>query len=155
MKSFVLAAAAGLVVAACASTPEEAKPMTLDQMVIGKWTCETSSDGMNIKATLDYVAGGKSTYVTNVNGDAGGMKIEMTGNGDAVWAVQPDGKLTETIKTLKVTAGKMNGNDVPPAMLQSMVEGMLVGQSSTSTVTMSGGAMVLTDADGVVTNCAR
>jgi hypothetical protein len=155
MKSFVLAAAAGFVVAACASAPEEAKPMTLDQMLIGKWTCVTSAEGMNIKATLDYATGGKSTYVTHVNGDAGGMKIEMTGNGDGVWAVQPDGKLTDTIKTLKVTAGKLNGSDVPPALLQGMVEGMLVGQASTSTVTMSGGAMVLTDEEDVVTNCAR
>lgn len=110
---------------------------------------------MAVTSTTNYLAGGKETFDIAIKGDAGGTQIEFTGNGTADWKFQPDGKLAETITGITIKTAKMGGQEVPATDMQAMVEGMIVGQVSTSTVDVKDKAMTLVDADGITTNCKR
>ena len=82
-----------------------------------------------------------------------GMEFTASGAGD--WKLQPDGKLAETITGLTVKTAKLNGEEAPATEIQGMVEGMIVNQTSTSTIELKDGAMILVDQDGVTTTCNR
>ncbi len=50
----------------------------------------------------------------------------------------------------------MNGNDVPPAMIQGMIQQSVVGQKTTANVVFSDDGFVSTDeGSGTVTTCKR
>lgn len=143
-----------LLVSACASTPKG----PADQ-ILGTWTCNAASQGAVVDGKFTYMTGGKTQANAAMDIDAGGQKIWLAGIIDATWGFQPDGKLIETIVGLKVNAAKVGGKDLPApavgAMVQPMVDQMIVGQSSTSAVAFNGATMTLTDEKGVVTTCKR
>lgn len=138
----------------CASTPKGPS-----EQILGVWTCHAEGQGATIDGKFTYSTGGKTQADATMDVDAGGQSIWVAGLLDATWGFQPDGKLIETITSLKVNAAKMGGKDLPApaigAMLQPMVDQMIVGQSSTSTVAFDAATMTLTDDKGVVTTCKR
>ena len=154
MKRILVGVISVLALVACASTPKG----PADQ-IIGAWTCHAASQGAIVDGRFTYMTGGKTQADAAMDVDAGGQKIWLAGIIDATWGFQPDGKLIETIVGLKVNAAKVGGKDLPApavgAMIQPMVDQMIVGQSSTSTVAFDGAAMTLTDDKGVVTDCKR
>jgi hypothetical protein len=143
-----------LLVSACASTPTG----PADQ-ILGTWTCNAASQGAVVDGKFTYMTGGKTQANAAMDVDAAGQKIWLAGIIDATWGFQPDGKLIETIVGLKVNAARVGGKDLPApavgAMVQPMVDQMIVGQSSTSAVVFGGATMTLTDDKGVVTTCKR
>lgn len=152
MKRIAVATVALITLGACASTPAAKTP---SELILGKWNCKASSEGVTTEAAITYLEGGAATMDANVGINQGGMAIALTGKGDATWKFLPDGKLQETINKLTVTGGKAGGNDVPVAMIQPMVDQMVVNQSTTSTTVITATTMTSTDADNVVTNCTR
>jgi hypothetical protein len=150
MKSILLALGASIVLVAAASAQS-----ATEKAMSGTWSCSAEGNGMAVTSTTNYLAGGKETFDMAIKGDAGGTQIEFTGNGTADWKFQPDGKLAETITGITIKTAKMGGQEVPATDMQAMVEGMIVGQVSTSTVDVKDKAMTLVDADGVTTNCKR
>jgi hypothetical protein len=126
-----------------------------EQALLGVWKCETEANGMNVKSSINYAAGGKETFDMVVKGDAGGMSIEFNGAGTADWKFLPDGKMEDTVTGITIAGGKLNGQDVPAPTLQSMIEGMLLNQVSTSTVTIKDKAMTMVDQDNVTSACTR
>lgn len=156
MKPITIAAMAALAVSACASTPSATTPA---EKILGQWTCRAESQGAIVDGKFDYMTGGKATADAEMNVDAGGMKLWIAGDLNATWGFQPDGKLIETVTGLKVTQAKMDGKDIPPmaigSMVQPMVDQTVVGQASTSTVVFDGATMTSTDDEGVVTACKR
>ena len=149
-----LGLSAFLLCIACALTPESSQ-----QLILGKWSCHAESQGAIVDGKFDYMTGGKAKADAEMSVDANGMKVWVAGLLDATWGFQPDGKLIETVTGLKVTQAKMAGRDVPPmaigSMVQPMVNEMVVGQSTTSTVVFDGATMTSTDTEGVVTTCKR
>lgn len=151
MKKLLIATIA-VAAGACASTPAAKTPA--DQ-ILGVWNCKTSSEGITVEGTNTYSPDGKATGDAKVNVNQGGMAIDIMATTESSWKFQPDGKLQETVTKMTVKSGKMSGQDVPPAMIQGMVEQMVVNQTVTSTVTFGEGTMKFTDQDDVVTNCTR
>lgn len=145
-----------LLCAACASSPAANTPAT---QILGVWTCHAESQGSTVDGKFTYQTGGKTQGDAAMDIDAGGQKVWLAGIIDATWGFQPDGKIIETVVGLKVNKAKVGGKDLPGpaigAMIQPMVDQMLVGQSSTSTVAFSGATMTLTDDKGVITSCKR
>ena len=143
-----------LLCVACASTPSGPAAQ-----ILGAWTCHAASDGAVVDGKFTYLTGGKTQADASMDINAGGQKIWLAGIIDATWGFQPDGKIIETIVGLKVNKAKVGGKDLPGpaigAMIQPMVDQMIAGQSSTSTVAFSGTTMTLTDDKGVVTSCVR
>lgn len=143
-----------LLVSACASTPTGPA-----NQILGVWTCHAESQGAIVDGRFTYLPAGKTQADASMDVDAGGQKIWLAGIIDATWGFQPDGKLIETIVGLKVNRAKVGGKDLPApavgAMIQPMVDQMIAGQSSTSTVAFEGTTMTLTDDKGVVTDCKR
>lgn len=156
MNRMIIASMAALAMSACASTPATKTPA---EKILGAWACHAESQGAVVDGKFDYLTGGKTTADAEMNVETGGMKIWIAGDLNATWGFQPDGKLIETVTGLKVTQAKMDGKDIPPmaigSMVQPMVDQMVVGQSTTSTVVFEGTAMTSTDDKGVVTACKR
>jgi len=156
MKRIVIATVA-LALGACASSGggTTAAKTPADQ-ILGKWTCTAAPEGISSEAVVDYIKGGKATVDAKLSMKQSGMAVEILATGEATWAFLPTGKLEEAITSLNVTKGTMNGNDVPPAMIQGMIQQSVVGQKTTSSIVFSEGGYVSTDDEsGVVTTCKR
>lgn len=157
MKRMIIATIAALAMSACASTPGASN--TPAEKILGAWDCTASSQGAVVAGKFNYATGGKATADATMDVETGGMKIWLAGDLNATWGFQPDGKLIETVTSLKVTQAKMDGKDIPPMAISSMVQPMVnqsvVGKASTSTVVFDGTTMTSTDEEGVVTTCKR
>ena len=151
MKRILLAAAA-LTLGACASSPAAKTPA---EMILGKWQCKATTEGIATDAAVTYLAGGKASMDAKVGLAMSGMAIEILANADASWNFRPDGKLEEMITGMTVTKGSMGGQSVPTAMIQPMVESAVVNQKTVSTAVFSGNSFVSTDEAGTVTTCTR
>ncbi len=152
----ILLATAVLALGACASSGGETAAKTPADMIVGKWTCSAAPEGIQSDAVVDYIKGGAAKVDAKLAVEQGGMAIEILATGDATWTFLPDGKLEETITALNVTKGTMNGNDVPPAMIQGMIQQSVVGQKTTANVVFSDDGFVSTDeGSGTVTTCKR
>lgn len=153
----ILVATVALALGACASSGggTTAAKTPADQ-ILGKWNCTAAPEGIQSEALIDFIKGGKATVDAKLSLEQGGMAIVIAATGEANWVFLPDGKLEETITALNVTKGTMNGNDVPPAMIQGMIQQSVVGQKTTSTVVFTGDTYVATDdGSGTVTTCKR
>ena len=106
---------------------------------------------MAVTSTTNYLAGGKETFDVAVKADAAGTQIEFTGDGTADW--KWDDKLVETITAINIKTARLGGQEVPAADMQAMVEGMMVGQVSTSSVRIDsdGKEMILVDTNDITT----
>jgi hypothetical protein len=151
MKIILLAIGVSACLASAASA-QGAKPAA-EQALSGTWKCSADSPEAAVTSTTVYLPGGKETFDVLVKVAQADMEFTASGAGD--WKLQPDGKVAETITSLTVKTAKMNGQDVPVADMQSMVEGMIVNQTSTSTIELKDGGMTLTDQDGVTSTCKR
>lgn len=155
MVRLLFATAAAIALVACASTPA-----TPADMILGKWTCTAEQEGMSVKATTTYAKDGTTAGVATVAIQAPGSKIEIDADLISTWGFASDGKLKETVTSMKVTTATMGGQTLAApmiaAMVQPMVDEMVVGQGSTSTVVFNGATMTSTDEDmGSVTTCVR
>lgn len=137
------------------SGPAWGQAPSAERVLPGAWTCEAAADGMTVRSSTTYIAGGAQTFDVAVKGDAQGTAIEFTGKGTGNWKFLPDGKMQETVTGITISDGKINGQDVPGPTLQPMIEPTLVNQVSTSTVTIKDKAMTLVDQNGVTTACTR
>jgi len=146
-----------LALGACASSGSgTTAAKTPADMILGKWTCTATPEGISSEAVVDYIKGGTAKVDAKLGMNQGGMAVEILANGDATWAFLPDGKIEEAITSLTVVKGTMNGNDVPPAMIQGMIQQSVVGQKTTSTIVFSDNGFVSTDdGSGTVTTCKR
>lgn len=142
-------------VAACSSTPAPKPPQ---EMILGKWTCETASENITISGVFDYQANGLAKSQSNIGVDAGAVKIALTADADSTWGFGADGKMTETVTAMKLTSAKMGGQDMPADMVESLVQPMIdevVGQSSTTTVVFGDNSFTSTTEEDIVTTCRR
>jgi hypothetical protein len=154
MKPFVILAAPALMLTACASAPA-AKPPTTAELLLGAWTCETKADAVTIKtAPITYLDGGKSTFHISLSGSASSMAFEVVGDGEGAWVLHEEDNLEDKIVSAKVASAKMNGNPVPPAMIQGMID-QIINKSSTGAIKVTKTTMTQTTKDGQVTNCTR
>ena len=144
---------AAVLLAACASTGETAQSPA-DQ-VVGNWTCKTVSEGVTVDGAVNYMAGGTGKADVGIVADQGGMAVNIKATAESEWSFLEDGRMRESITKATVTSGSMNGQTVPAAMIQPMIEDMVVDQATTSTVEFAGNAMKLTSDDGTVTDCTR
>ncbi len=151
MKKLLIATIA-LAAGACASAPAAKTPA---EQIAGVWSCKTSSEGISVEGTNTYAPDGKAAGDAKVNVNQGGMAIDIVATTESTWKFLEDGKLQETVTKMTVKSGKMSGQDVPPAMIQGMVEQMVVNQTVTSTVVFGDSTMTFTDQDNVVTSCTR
>ena len=149
----ILAATVVLAFGACATAP--AAPKTPSDLILGKWNCKATAEGVTTDAVVTYLEGGKSTLDAKVGVNQGGMAIDIRATAEGNYKFLEDGKVQETITKMTVTSGKMGGNDVPAAMIQPMVEQMVVNQTVTSTATITETSFVSKDEDGTVTTCTR
>ena len=152
MKRILIAASALVALGACASAPGAKDP---SEMILGTWTCKANSEGVTTEAVVTYVKGGTATMDAKAGMSQSGMAIEILATADASWNFREDGKLEEMITRMTVTKGTMSGQDVPPAMIQPMVEGAVVNQKTVSTAVFSDNSFVSTDEAGTVTTCTR
>jgi hypothetical protein len=148
-------AGALVLLSACASTPKG----PADQ-ILGKWTCSAAQDGMTVSAVTTYLKDGTTSGVATVGVQAPGSKIELTADVISTWGFAADGRLKETVTSMRVTSATMGGQAMAPAMIasmvQPMVDEMVVGQDSTSKVVFDGATMTSTDEEmGAVTTCKR
>ncbi len=143
-----------LALGACASSGGSAAK-TPAQMILGKWNCEATAEGITTDANVTYLDGGKATMDAKVGVTQSGLAIEILATADASWNFRADGKLEEMITRMTVTKGSMGGNDVPPAMIQPMIEQAVVNQKTVATTEFSQGKFVSTDETGTVTTCTR
>jgi len=151
----ILLASVVLALGACASGPGGSAAKTPAQMVLGKWNCKATAEGITTDAKVTYIDGGKATMDAKVGVTQSGMAIEILATADASWNFRADGKLEEMITRMTVTKGSMGGNDVPPAMIQPMIENAVVNQKTVSVAELSEGKFVSTDESGTVTSCTR
>ena len=151
MKRILLATFA-LALGACASAPTARTPA---EQILGKWNCKATTEGITTDAAVTYLEGGKATMDAKVGVTQSGMAIDILATADASWAFLPDGKLEEMITRMTVTKGTMGGNDVPPAMIQGMIEQAVVNQKTVSTATFADTSFTSTDESGTVTTCTR
>lgn len=151
MKKLLIATIA-LAAGACASAPAAKTPA---EQILGVWNCKTSSEGITVEGMNTYSPDGKAKGDAKVAVAQGGMAIDLTATTESSWKFLEDGKLQETVTKMTVTGGKMGGQDVPIAMIQPMVEQMVVNQTMTSTVVFGEGTATITDQENVVTNCTR
>ena len=154
MKRILLATFA-LALGACASGPGGSAASTPDKQILGKWNCKATTDGITTDADVTYLEGGKATMDAKVGVTQSGMAINILATAEASWKFLPDGKLEEMITKMTVTKGTMAGNDVPPAMIQGMIEQAVVNQKTVATAVFSEGKFVSTDESGTVTTCTR
>jgi hypothetical protein len=143
------------VMAACSSAPAAQTPQ---QMILGKWNCATDADNIAISGVFDYQANGLATSSSNIDVDAGAVKIALTADADSTWGFDADGKMTEKVTSMKLTSAKMGGQDMDKDMVDSLVQPMVdgvVGQSSTTTVEFGDNSFVSTTEEGIVTTCTR
>lgn len=141
--------------AACSSAPA---PQTPQQKIMGKWTCATESENIAISGVFDYQANGLAKSSSNIDVDAGAVKIALTADADSTWGFAEDGTMTEKVTAMKLTSARMAGQDMAPDMVASLVQPMIdgvVGESSTTTVTFGDNSFVSTTEDGIVTTCKR
>lgn len=139
--------------AACASAP------TPQQQILGKWTCESASEGMAAKGAFEYLADGTIKAEGVLDSEQGGMPASVTADIAGTWRFLEDGRLEETITSMKVKSATMSGMAAPKniidSMIQPMVNQMVVGQATVSTPEFAGNSYTSTDEDGVVTTCRR
>lgn len=143
------------VMTACATAPEVQTPQ---QKMIGKWNCATDTDDIAISGVFDYQGNGLATSSSNIDVDAGAVKIALTADADSTWGFDADGKMTEKVTSMKLTSAKMGGQDMDPSMVASLVQPMVdgvVGQSSTTMVEFGDNSFVSTTEEGIVTTCKR
>jgi hypothetical protein len=154
MKHLVIMSLPALMFGACASTPAP-KPPTTAELLLGAWTCETKTDAIRIKtAPITYLAGGKSTFHIVLSGSASSMVFEISGDGEGSWMLREGDTLEDKIVAARVASATMNGNPVPSAMIQGLVDS-LINKSSTGSIVVTKTAMTQTTADGQVTTCTR
>ncbi|HPI49123.1 MAG TPA: hypothetical protein PLH23_12705 [Hyphomonadaceae bacterium] len=153
MKRILLATVA-LALGACASGPGTSAK-TPAELILGKWNCKATAEGITTDADVTYLTGGKATMDAKVGVSQSGMAINILAKADASWNFLPDGKLEETITKMTVTKGTMGGNDVPPAMIQGMIEQAVVNQKTVSTAVFTDTSFTSTDESGTVTSCTR
>lgn len=151
----ILLASVVLALGACASGPGGSAAKTPAQMILGTWNCKATAEGITTDANVNYLDGGKATMDAKVGVTQSGMAIEILAKADASWNFRADGKLEEMITKMTVTKGSMGGNDVPPAMIQPMIEQAVVNQKTVSTAEFSEGKFVSVDEAGTVTTCTR
>ena len=147
--------ALALAAAACSSAPAAQTPQ---QMIMGKWTCSTESEGVKISGVFDYLANGLAKSTSNIDVDAGAVKIVLTADADSTWGFDADGKMTETVTAMKLNSAKMAGQEMDKDMVESLVQPMIdqvVGESSTSTVVFGANSYTSTTDDGIVSTCKR
>ncbi|MDP3496014.1 MAG: hypothetical protein Q8R82_23120 [Hyphomonadaceae bacterium] len=157
MKRILLATVA-IALGACASGPAGstgAAAKTPAEQILGKWNCKATTEGIATDAAVTYLEGGKATMDAKIGVQQSGMAIEILATADASWKFLADGKLEEMITRMTVTKGSMGGNDVPPAMIQGMIEEAVVNQKTVSTATFTETSFTSTDESGTVTSCAR
>jgi hypothetical protein len=147
---------AGVAVAAmlagCASAPT---PKTPAEMILGSWTCKTETDGVTVSGVTTYVAGGTATASVKVTVNQPGMAVDINATADSVWSFLADGKMQETVTKATVLNANMGGQDLPAAMIQPMMDEMVVNQTATSTAIVTPSALTITDEEGTTTNCTR
>lgn len=153
MKQLVCATVA-MAFGACASGTAPAAESPADK-ILGKWTCKAAAEGMSTEGLVDYGKGGAAGLDAKINFSQGNLSVDVAATGEADWKFLPDGKLEETITKLTVMSGKTGGRDVPPALIQAMVDQLVVNQTSTGIVVFSGASFTSTDENGVVTTCVR
>jgi hypothetical protein len=144
-----------VLVTACSSAPAAQTPQ---QMLMGKWNCTTESENIAISGVFDYQANGLAKSSSNIDVDAGAMKIALTADADSTWGFDVDGKMNEKVTAMTLTSAKMGGQDMPPDMVAQLVQPMIdgvVGQSSTTTVVFGDSAFTSTTEEGLVTTCKR
>ena len=152
----VLIATVALALGACASGSGSTSGAKMPaEMILGKWNCKATAEGVTTDAAVTYLAGGTATMDAKVGVNQSGMAIDITATADASWKFLEDGELVETITKMTVTGGKMGGQTVPPAMIQGMVEQMVVNKPTTSTAKITETSFVSTDDSGTVTTCTR
>ena len=152
----VLIATVALALGACASgSGATSAAKTPAEMILGKWNCKATTEGVTTDAAVTYLAGGTATMDAKVGVSQSGMAIDITATADASWKFLEDGKLVETITKMTVTSGTVGGQTAPPAMIQGMVEQMVVNKPTTSTAKITDTSFVSTDESGTVTTCTR
>ncbi|MBK8838468.1 MAG: hypothetical protein IPO30_07155 [Hyphomonadaceae bacterium] len=153
MKRILLAGVA-LALGACASGGGSAAK-TPAKMILGTWNCKATAEGITTDAAVTYLEGGAATMDAKVGVSQSGMAIEILAAADASWNFLDDGKLEEMITKMTVKSGTMGGQNVPPAMIQPMIEGAVVNQKTVSTAVFSENSFVSTDEAGTITTCTR
>lgn len=143
-----LAAAFGL--AACASVP--AAP---DQLILGKWSCSANTPDGRISGPMTYLDDGTTAFTLTMESTEGGASVIVVADGSSTWKLPGDGTIEEQIASLKIRSAKMNGMDIPPAMLGDVEDEMLDQEQSSSTIELSNRDMVLVDKEGTRTVCKR
>lgn len=150
MMRIVIGMTSAALLAACASTPPSPQ-----EQILGNWTCKTDAEGVVVDGLVRYLPDGKGDGKVTVDVSQSGMGIKIEADVLSTWAFLADGKIEESVTKLTVTRGEMGGQDVPSAMIQPMIEEMIVGQKTVSTVKLDANTLSLTDEDGVTTNCTR
>jgi hypothetical protein len=149
MVRIVSGAFAAILLSACASAPP-----TPDQLIVGRWTCKTESEGVIVDSVVSYLAGGKADGEVLLKLDQPGMAVNLRARAESTWAMLADGQMEETLTKVSVISGTMNGGDVPAAMMQPIIAGM-EGQTTLSDVAVTATTLKLTEDRGTVTNCTR
>lgn len=150
MMRIVVGMTAAALLAACASTPKSPQ-----EQIQGNWACKTNAEGVSVDGAVRYLPDGKGDGKVTVDVSQSGMDIKIEADVASTWGFLADGRIEESVTKLTVTKGSMAGQDVPVAMIQPMVEEMIVGQKTVSTVKLDANTLSLTDEDGVTTNCTR
>lgn len=141
--------------AACSSAPMAQTPQ---QKIVGKWNCATDADNILISGAFDYRPDGLATSSSNIEVDAGAVKIALTADADSTWGFDADGTMVEKVTAMKLTSAKMGGQDMDKGMVDALVQPMIdgvVGESSTTTVVFGENSFVSTTEEGIVTTCKR
>jgi hypothetical protein len=154
MKLVLLSAAGALILAAgCASTPRE---VPVQQRLLGAWSCTTAQPDMQIKSKITYLEGGKADIEANVTAPGfGPAPVDVAGTGQGAWSVGDDGRLNAELLSLEVKSAKMGDQVIPPAMVQSRIDLLVVGQKTASTLNFTEAGVELTDESGLKTTCTR
>ncbi len=146
--------AVAIVLAGCATAPKPHK------QILGLWNCEAVSDGVSTRAAINYTPDGKAKADVTVGLSMAGAPVEVGASGEVAWSILKDGRVEETVTSLKVGSGKMDGKPVPlpllAGMVQPLVDSSIVGQKTVSTAEFAGKTgLTLTDEQGVKTMCSR
>ena len=80
----VLIATVALALGACASgSGSTSGAKTPAEMILGKWNCKATAEGVTTDAAVTYLAGGTATMDAKVGVNQSGMAIDITATADA------------------------------------------------------------------------
>jgi hypothetical protein len=125
------------------------------QLIVGEWHCSAPAGGLVSAGPMIYKADGTSTFDQTVTGKVEGMDLMVRITGNATWAIETNGQLTDRIIDAEAVEGTVDGGPLPESVLTAFADEVIANGLSTSDFTISATRMIISDGQGGGSTCTR